>query len=84
MLNSWCNATLAPGDATGEPFVTRNPMSEIAWHRDASFRRCPVQRHMAGEAIGSEIGMGGSERTRTDHEVGVVEDERAQPKQIGR
>ena len=32
LLSCWWNATLARGDATGAPFVVRNPMSEIAWH----------------------------------------------------
>ena len=43
-----------------------------------------MQRYVAGEAIGDESGMSGRERARTDHEVGVGEDERPQPEQIGR
>jgi hypothetical protein len=32
VLKCWWNAALAPADATGAPFVVRNPISDIAWH----------------------------------------------------
>ena len=58
VLSCWWKADFKLSEASGSPFVVRNPMSATAWQATHRSACGTAQGCVAGKTIGGEVGMG--------------------------